>query len=95
MRLGDIESSHKFCDAQNVVNLNYLPSPYFNYIYLFIHLPSPICYHIKYSSPFIPMQVVNGLMKRPDWQAAINIPLGVIPTGSGNALCLSSLYATG
>lgn len=40
-------------------------------------------------------EVVNGLMKRPDWKVAINIPLGVIPTGSGNALSLSALYATG
>lgn len=40
-------------------------------------------------------EVINGLMKRPDWEAAINIPLGVIPTGSGNALCLSALFATG
>ncbi|XP_078347012.1 sphingosine kinase 1-like isoform X2 [Oculina patagonica] len=40
-------------------------------------------------------EVINGLMKRPDWEAAINIPLGVIPTGSGNALCLSALHATG
>jgi len=40
-------------------------------------------------------EVVNGLMKRPDWEVAINIPLGVIPTGSGNALCLSALHATG
>lgn len=40
-------------------------------------------------------EVINGLMKRPDWEVAINIPLGVIPTGSGNALCLSALFATG
>lgn len=40
-------------------------------------------------------EVVNGLMKRSDWEVAINIPLGVIPTGSGNALCLSCLHATG
>lgn len=40
-------------------------------------------------------EVVNGLMRRPDWEVAIKIPLGVIPTGSGNALSLSALYATG
>jgi len=34
-------------------------------------------------------------MKRPDWKRAIKMPLGVIPTGSGNALCYSALYASG
>ncbi|CAH3174960.1 unnamed protein product [Porites evermanni] len=40
-------------------------------------------------------EVINGLMKRSDWEVAIKIPLGVIPTGSGNALCLSALHAIG
>lgn len=31
-------------------------------------------------------EVVNGLMRRDDWQEAMKIPIGVIPTGSGNGL---------
>ncbi|XP_031558593.1 sphingosine kinase 1-like [Actinia tenebrosa] len=40
-------------------------------------------------------ELVNGLMNRPDWKRAIQMPIGVIPTGSGNALCYSALYASG
>nr|AQY14776.1 sphingosine kinase 1 [Exaiptasia diaphana] len=40
-------------------------------------------------------ELVNGLMKRPDWKRAMTLPMGVIPTGSGNALCYSALYASG
>ncbi|XP_013398402.1 sphingosine kinase 1 isoform X2 [Lingula anatina] len=33
-------------------------------------------------------EVINGLMSRPDWEHAIHhLPLGVVPGGSGNALC--------
>ncbi|KAK3728535.1 hypothetical protein QZH41_011620, partial [Actinostola sp. cb2023] len=39
-------------------------------------------------------EFVNGLMNRADWKNAIYMPLGVIPTGSGNALCFSALYAS-
>ena len=38
------------------------------------------------------MQVINGLMARPDWETAIKTPLGLLPTGSGNALVSSILY---
>ncbi|NXN93720.1 SPHK2 kinase, partial [Rhinopomastus cyanomelas] len=31
-------------------------------------------------------QVVNGLMDRPDWAAALRVPLGVLPCGSGNGV---------
>lgn len=31
-------------------------------------------------------EVINGLMKRHDWENAIQIPVGTIPAGSGNAL---------
>jgi sphingosine kinase len=31
-------------------------------------------------------EVVNGLLKRPDWQKARQLPLGIIPGGSGNGL---------
>lgn len=34
-------------------------------------------------------ELVNGLMDRSDWQQAIQIPLGIIPAGSGNALAKS------
>jgi len=39
-------------------------------------------------------EVINGLMKREDWEKAIKLPLGVIPAGTGNALA-SSLGAYG
>ena len=35
---------------------------------------------------------MNGLMARPDWKTAIKTPIGVIPTGSGNALVSSLLH---
>ncbi|XP_067170434.1 sphingosine kinase 2-like [Apteryx mantelli] len=31
-------------------------------------------------------EVVNGLMERRDWAAALRMPLGILPCGSGNAL---------
>uniref|UniRef100_A0A3Q2XCI5 sphingosine kinase n=1 Tax=Haplochromis burtoni TaxID=8153 RepID=A0A3Q2XCI5_HAPBU len=34
-------------------------------------------------------EVINGLMDREDWQEAIQIPLGILPGGSGNALAAS------
>jgi len=37
-------------------------------------------------------QVINGIMERPDWENAINTPVGILPVGSGNALCSSLLY---
>lgn len=40
-------------------------------------------------------EVINGLMKRPDWSHAIRLPLGVIPCGTGNALAASILYRSG
>lgn len=38
---------------------------------------------------FVSTQVINGLMEREDWQEAIQIPLGILPGGSGNALAAS------
>ncbi|XP_072568279.1 sphingosine kinase 1 isoform X1 [Paramormyrops kingsleyae] len=40
-------------------------------------------------------EVVNGLMEREDWEQAIQIPLGVLPGGSGNALAASILHYSG
>ena len=40
-------------------------------------------------------KVVNGLLERIDWEKAIQMPVGIIPTGSGNALCFGSLYSLG
>ena len=40
-------------------------------------------------------QVVNGMMEREDWEEAMKTPIGMLPTGSGNALCASSLYEAG
>ncbi|KAM9780492.1 sphingosine kinase 1 [Neosynchiropus ocellatus] len=34
-------------------------------------------------------EVINGLMDREDWQQAIQVPLGILPGGSGNALAAS------
>lgn len=41
------------------------------------------------------LQVINGLMSRSDWETAINFPIGCIPGGSGNALCLNINYLAG
>ncbi|XP_046352905.2 sphingosine kinase 2-like [Haliotis rufescens] len=40
-------------------------------------------------------EAINGLMERPDWEKAIQIPVGCIPGGSGNALCCSINYSAG
>ncbi|KAM3622922.1 uncharacterized protein V6R79_004909 [Siganus canaliculatus] len=34
-------------------------------------------------------EVINGLLERPDWEEAIQTPLGILPGGSGNALAAS------
>ena len=41
------------------------------------------------------VQVVNGIMERSDWATTITTPIGMLPTGSGNALCSSLLYEAG
>ncbi|KAG6804329.1 sphingosine kinase 2 isoform X1 [Apis mellifera caucasica] len=42
----------------------------------------------------IVFDVVNGLFQRPDWEKALKeLPLGVIPCGSGNGLAKSIAYA--
>ncbi|XP_011868908.1 PREDICTED: sphingosine kinase 1-like isoform X2 [Vollenhovia emeryi] len=42
----------------------------------------------------IVFEVVNGLFQRPDWERALReLPLGVIPCGSGNGLAKSIAYA--
>ena len=43
----------------------------------------------------LPVQVVNGLMEREDWEQAIKTPIGMLPMGSGNGLCASTLYESG
>ena len=40
-------------------------------------------------------QIVNGIMEREDWETAIKTPVGMLPLGSGNALCASSLHESG
>lgn len=42
-----------------------------------------------------PPQVVNGLMDRPDWAAALRMPLGILPCGSGNALAAAINFHAG
>lgn len=44
-------------------------------------------------------EVLNGFMKRRDWEQAMDIPIGIIPSGSGNGLTKSlgldnPIYAT-
>jgi len=41
------------------------------------------------------LQVVNGLMDRPDWKDAIKFPIGCLPGGSGNALSCAISYSAG
>lgn len=43
----------------------------------------------------LPLQVVNGLMDRPDWESAIQTPLCSLPAGSGNALAASLNHYAG
>ncbi|MDY6936426.1 MAG: diacylglycerol kinase family protein [Cyanobacteriota bacterium] len=40
-------------------------------------------------------EVVNGLMSRPDWQQAIEIPIGIVPAGTGNGLSKTVLEMAG
>ncbi|KAI6647195.1 Sphingosine kinase 2 [Oopsacas minuta] len=40
-------------------------------------------------------EVINGLMRRPDWRNAIKMPICPIPCGSGNALAKTALQEAG
>ncbi|XP_032870213.1 LOW QUALITY PROTEIN: sphingosine kinase 2-like [Amblyraja radiata] len=40
-------------------------------------------------------EVINGLMSRADWKAAMKLPLGIIPAGSGNALAAAVNHNAG
>lgn len=40
-------------------------------------------------------EVINGLMSRADWKAAMKMPLGIIPAGSGNALAAAVNHNAG
>ncbi|GLE08061.1 hypothetical protein PINS_up019022 [Pythium insidiosum] len=42
-----------------------------------------------------PCEVFQGLMKRDDWRDAIQLPIGVVPGGSGNGLFASLMHASG
>lgn len=42
----------------------------------------------------IVFEVINGIFERPDWADVLqNLPLGIIPCGSGNGLAKSIAYA--
>ncbi|KAL2343965.1 hypothetical protein Fmac_005250 [Flemingia macrophylla] len=41
------------------------------------------------------VEVVNGLLQRQDWDTAINMPLGVVPAGTGNGMAKSLLDSVG
>ena len=43
----------------------------------------------------VTVQVMNGIMEREDWEQVLKTPIGMLPTGSGNALCASTLYEAG
>ncbi|KAF3451560.1 hypothetical protein FNV43_RR07655 [Rhamnella rubrinervis] len=43
----------------------------------------------------IMVEVVNGLLEREDWEAAIKMPLGVVPAGTGNGMAKSLLDSVG
>lgn len=47
------------------------------------------------NSPPSLLQVLNGLMERPDWEEALQTPLCILPGGSGNALAASINYYAG
>ncbi|KAJ0983654.1 hypothetical protein J5N97_011909 [Dioscorea zingiberensis] len=41
------------------------------------------------------VEVVNGLLQKEDWQAAIKMPLGIVPAGTGNGMAKSLLDSVG
>ncbi|XP_057512473.1 sphingosine kinase 1-like isoform X1 [Actinidia eriantha] len=41
------------------------------------------------------VEVINGLLEREDWDAAIKMPIGVIPAGTGNGMAKSLLDSVG
>ncbi|KAH7675809.1 sphingosine kinase protein [Dioscorea alata] len=41
------------------------------------------------------VEVVNGLLRREDWDTAVKVPLGIIPAGTGNGMAKSLLDSAG
>ncbi|KAG0587837.1 hypothetical protein KC19_2G195200 [Ceratodon purpureus] len=41
------------------------------------------------------VEVLNGLLERPDWKAAIKMPIGIIPAGTSNGMAKSLLDHVG
>ncbi|KAK3431665.1 hypothetical protein EUGRSUZ_E03468 [Eucalyptus grandis] len=41
------------------------------------------------------VEVVNGLLEREDWEAAIKVPIGIVPAGTGNGMVKSLLDSVG
>ncbi|KAG0570231.1 hypothetical protein KC19_6G146200 [Ceratodon purpureus] len=41
------------------------------------------------------VEVLNGLLERPDWERAIKMPIGIIPAGTGNGMAKSVLEHVG
>ncbi|KAL8214675.1 hypothetical protein R6Q57_004124 [Mikania cordata] len=41
------------------------------------------------------VEVVNGLLEREDWKAALKMAIGIIPAGTGNGMIKSLLHAAG
>lgn len=66
-------------------------------IWLIIHPRWGGLLHLRFPFNFLfsHWQVINGLMEREDWEKAIKMPIGTLPGGSGNALCVSMLFAAG
>lgn len=77
-----------FVTLSNLTNLTGLSQSQVMVKQLHSFLKSAPFFHLK-SHHFIlglMWEVINGIMKRKDWQACLKLPLGIIPAGSGNAL---------
>jgi len=42
----------------------------------------------------LPHEAINGIYTRKDWKEAINMPIGVLPGGSGNAFSKTVCYTS-
>ena len=59
------------------------------------NLKEKYCGLIIISGDGLVHEVVNGLAQRSDWDDICDIPMGIVPGGSGNALNCSILHQLG
>lgn len=65
-------------------------------IWRWITFWSNCCYLKVFRLSWFPVwKVYNGLLEREDWETACQIPIGVIPQGSGNGLARSLAHFSG